>query len=155
MQNNEFIINKLKERNIPFEEIEFTDNAVSARTADTSENHNYNPNNSIKTILVEGKTGVFQLLLRGEDLIDQQKVKSIIGRWRIIPKEVLEHEYGLVVGGICPLTVDFPCIIDESLMNNYIWGMGAGDVNKGLNITKDVAVKNIKIFKIAEIRKLE
>jgi len=153
MQDNEFIINNIKQRGIPFEEIFFTDDAISARTTDTSKDHNYDPANSIKTIIVEGKAGVFQLLLGGNDSIDQQKVKELIGRWRILPMDVVERDYGLIIGGICPVTVNLPSIVDSALIDRDLWGMGAGDIKHGLNIKRDDAVMNMDVFKLADIRR--
>ena len=92
-------------------------------------------------------------MLGGNDSIEQQKVKGLIGRWRILPIDVVERDYGLTIGGICPVTVNLPCIIDSSLINRDLWGMGAGDVKHGLNIKKDDAVRNMDVFKIADIRK--
>jgi prolyl-tRNA editing enzyme YbaK/EbsC (Cys-tRNA(Pro) deacylase) len=152
IQTNSFILKELEARGIPFEEIHFTDTAVSARMTDTSEGHNYNPENSIKAIIVESKSGRYQIIMRGADFIDSAKLKDLIGRWNVVQKDALENELKFVVGGICPLTTGLPSIIDSALTAIELWGMGAGDINRGLNVARDIALKNVNVFKITDIK---
>lgn len=148
----ESITSKLKAKGIPFEEVSFTDQAVSARTTDTSENHNYDPETVIKTLVISTSDGYKAVILKGSDRIDQPKLKAIVGKWSVVDAENLENKLGYIPGTICPLDLDLPVLIDEAVTTLKIWSMGAGANNKGLNIATEVVIKNLTDYKIISIK---
>jgi len=148
----EKIKEKLNSRHIPFEEVAFSDTAVSARMTDTSVNGNYDPRNAVKTLLVKGKAGVFALILRGEDKVDTDKLKELIGKWSVVTAPELETNFGLVAGGINPFVLDVPILLDESVLQLTTLSMGAGSVTQGINIKTDDLIKHL-VFKTVKIRK--
>jgi len=143
----------LRESNFRFEEITFTDEKISARSKDTSKDQNYDPKNSIKTLLVKNKNQFWGIILKGNDKIDKEKLTKIIGKWTIIDKNVLKDKFGFEPGCICPLVLNIPILIDQEVLKLEILSMGAGDIHKGINVkTKNMQnfLKNIKIENITD-----
>lgn len=152
MKTFESVKSTLIKKNIPFEIVSFTDIAVSARTSDTSIDHNYNPENSIKTLVVSTKEGQKAVILRGNDRIDQAKLKAIVGKWSVVNQIELENTLGYIAGTICPLDLDLPILVDESAKNLLTWSMGAGANDKGFNVQSDIAINNLSNCKIINVR---
>ena len=75
MKTFELIRQKLINQKIPFEEISFTVEAISARKTDSSVNNNYNPDNAIKTLIILTKEGYKALILKGNDRVDEEKIR--------------------------------------------------------------------------------
>ncbi len=124
----------LSEKGIPFEEITFPDEVISARARDNSLTKNYNPSNAIKTLVVETKEGFVGIILKGLDRLDSKKAKEILGRWSIVDTDTLENKLGFKVGGINPFCLNIPLFIDKKIKNLQILSMGAGSQSKGMNI---------------------
>lgn len=148
------IKHKLISEKIKFDEVTFTDKAVSARIVDTSTNNNYNPDEAIKTLVIKTKSGFMAIILRGADRIDQAKLKKIVGKWSMIDFETLQVKFGYVPGTICPLALDLPFLIDELAATLKIWSMGAGAIDKGFNVTTQEVLKHLKNYKITSIRSI-
>lgn len=151
MKTFESIKLKLVDRNVPFEEVTFTDVAVSARTEDTSVDKNYNPKDSIKTLVISTKDGFKAVILMGSDRIDQVKLKEIVGKWSVVDFRTLEEKFDFNPGCVCPLDLELPFLIDEAAANMQLWSMGAGENNKGFNVQKEDALKVLQNFKIVSI----
>jgi len=94
MKSFKSISQKLINRNIPYEEITFTDEAVSARITDSSEDNNYNPDNAIKTLIISTKEGCKALILKGIDKVDEKKLEKIVGKWNVVGQEILKEKFG-------------------------------------------------------------
>jgi len=152
MWNFDKVTKHLNSKGIPFEEVEFSDTAISARLADTSLKGNYAPANAIKTLLVKGKTGVVAVILKGEDKIDSEKLKALIGKWSVVTTGELETDFGLIPGGINPFVLDVPVFVDEQVLTLKVLSMGAGSVSKGINMKTEDFANNLK-FKTASVRK--
>lgn len=152
MKSFETVKAKLEEKGVPFEEITFTDEAVSARISDTSFEHNYNPENAIKTIVISTKEGFKAVILKGSDRIDQPKLKSIVGKWNIVDGQTLENDIGFIPGTICPLDLDMQILVDEDVLLLNVWSMGAGTINKGLNVTTENAVKYLGKYQKVSVK---
>src|SRR5205807_1069947 len=86
MKDFKTIKNELELKGIDFEVVEFTDTAISARLTDTSKNKNFNPDNSIKTLLVNTGSGMKAVILKCDDLIDQTKLKKVVGKWTVVER---------------------------------------------------------------------
>lgn len=142
---------QLNKTGIKFEEITFSDSAISARQKDTSLEGNYNPETAIKTLIVKTKKGFKAIILHGNDKIDSKKLKQVIGRWSIVDSNTLELEFGFKPGCICPLVLDLLFIIDTKATEMDIWSMGAGDIDKGINVETRKVLGNLKNFSIADI----
>jgi prolyl-tRNA editing enzyme YbaK/EbsC (Cys-tRNA(Pro) deacylase) len=142
----------LNEKSIPFEVVEFPDEVISARLEDNSLTKNYDPKNSIKTLVVETKTGFAGIVMRGMDRLDSKKAKEILGRWSIVNSEVLENDLGFKVGGINPFCLDIPLYVDEKVKLLEILSMGAGSQSKGVNVKTDVllGLANVEIKSLAQ-----
>jgi prolyl-tRNA editing enzyme YbaK/EbsC (Cys-tRNA(Pro) deacylase) len=145
--------NSLSVKEVKFEEISFTDVATSARTIDTSVAHNYNPANSVKTLILNTKTGHQAIILRGSDTIDQIKLKQIVGKWSVLSSDLLRELLGFEPGTLCPLDIDIPLVIDKRVVDLPIWTIGAGDNQKGFNITVEEALKHLSRYNILDISK--
>lgn len=122
----------LREKGIVFEEVHFTDTAISGRIKDTSKDKNYNPQDAIKTLLIETPKKIKAVILKSCDNIDKKKLKGLIGKWSIVDKDTLESEHGLVVGGICLLVLECEILIDRSVTVLNQLSMGAGDISNGI-----------------------
>lgn len=144
------ICERLKNRNVPFETIEFTDVAVSARTTDTSLAHNYKPQHAIKTLIVRTRTGFIAVILKGLDSIDKQKLEAIIGKWSIVSAKTL-FTLGFTPGTVCPLDIDLPIIIDTQATTITTWSMGAGDITKGMNVSTKDCLRVLSRVQITDI----
>jgi prolyl-tRNA editing enzyme YbaK/EbsC (Cys-tRNA(Pro) deacylase) len=154
MKTFDSIKQKLVEAKIPFEEVTFLDEAVSARLVDSSLDRNYNPANAIKTLIISTKDGFKAVILKGKDRIDEFKLKDIVGKWSFILKTELIERFEFLPGCVCPLDLNLPFLIDKSVLNLKIWSMGAGDKKKGLNIASEIVLKNIKSKQIVFIRSI-
>lgn len=152
MWNFDKVTEHLNSKGIPFEEVEFADTAISARLADTSLKGNYDPANAIKTLLVKGKTGVMAVILKGEDKVDSEKLKTLVGKWSVVPANDLGTDFGLIPGGINPFVLDVPVFVDEQVLTLKILSMGAGSVSKGINMKIEDFVTNLK-FTTVMVRK--
>jgi len=152
MKTFESIKETLEARGIKFEVVTFADIAISARTTDTSIDHNYNPEKSIKTLIIGTKNGFVGVIMKGSDRIDQSKLKAIVGKWSVIDGETLQKQLGYIPGTICPLDLDLPILIDESANSLDIWSMGAGANNKGFNVETAIAVSSLKDGKIVSVK---
>lgn len=155
MKDFKAIITELKKRNIKFEEIHFSYEAISARITDSSVDHNFNPDNAIKTLLISTKEGFKAVVLKGNVSIDKDKLKSIVGKWSIVNKDTLEKDLEMVVGGVCPLILDCPILIDNSIDSLEVLSMGAGAIDKGINVDKKTFFNNLNNFQIVDIRAKE
>lgn len=138
-------------RGISFEEITFTDEAVSARTVDSSVDKNYDPQTAIKTLIITTKEGYKALILKGDDRAGKEKLNKLVGKWSIVSANILKKKFGFLPGCVCPLSLDMPFLIDKATLDIPIWSMGAGDVKKGLNIASELVSKNISIKQIESI----
>jgi len=92
------------------------------------------------------------LILRGEDKVDTDKLKELIGKWSVVTAPELETNFGLVAGGINPFVLDVPILLDESVLQLTTLSMGAGSVTQGINIKTDDLIKHL-VFKTVKIRK--
>jgi len=151
MKSFDSIKAKLEEKGIIFEVVTFTDIAVSARTTDTSTDHNYNPANSIKTLIISTKDGFTGVILKGSDRVDQPKLKAIVGKWKVVDSETLQSDLGYIPGTICPLDLDLPLLIDEAATTLDTWSMGAGANDKGFNVKTEVALKALTKYRTVQI----
>ena len=147
MKNFTEISNTLKALGIDFEVITFTDEVVSARTVDTSVDHNYNPKNAIKTLVITTKDGFKAVVLDGNEKIDSQSLESLVGKWSVVDEDTLQSEFGFVPGTVCPLVLGVPLIVDENMINKDVWSMGSGEIKIGLN------VKSADILKVMKFEK--
>ncbi len=148
----DIIKQNLTQRGIPFEEITFTDIAVSARTRDTSIDNNYDPHTAIKTLVISTKDGFKAVILKGDDRIDQSKLKQIVGKWSVVDKQTLENKFGYHPGGINPLVLDLPILIDKDAFALETWSMGAGDQTKGVNIKNQIVLKHLTQYQTVSVR---
>ncbi|MEK7633784.1 MAG: YbaK/EbsC family protein, partial [Patescibacteria group bacterium] len=151
MKTFESIKRKLMNQKIPFEEITFLDEAVSARKIDSSVDKNYSPDNAIKTLIIPTKEGYKALILRGNDRVDEEKLNKIIGKWSVVNSNILREKFGFLPGCVCPLDLELPFLIDKKADEMEIWSMGAGDPKKGINIKKNIAFSFIKNFHIVSL----
>ena len=78
MKTFKSIKQKLFDKKIPFGEIAFTNQAVSARKIDSSVDKNYNPKTAIKTLIISTKDRYKALILRGEDRADEKKLNKLV-----------------------------------------------------------------------------
>jgi len=146
------IADKLSKLCIPFDTVEFTDSAISARSTDTSVKQNYNPTNAIKTLIICTKSGFKAVILKGTNKIDEKKLSNLIGKWSVVNSNTLQSKIGYIPGTVCPLDLDLPIIIDTQVTSLDTWSMGAGDIRKGINVkTKNclLLLKNAQIANIA------
>ena len=150
MKNLKTITELLNQKNIDFEIINFKDNAISARTIDTSLAGNYDPKNAIKTLVVRSKDSYKAVILKGTDTVNNDKLKTIIGKWSVVSKDVLESVFGFEAGSVCPLVLNIPLLVDCETLKLSGWSMGAGENNKGLNVTIDQIKKSLK-FEIVSV----
>jgi len=146
--NFEKVSEILKNKGISFEVISFTDEVIAARTEDTSIDHNYDPKNAIKTLVIKSKDGFKAVILKGNDKIDSTKLESIVGKWTVAGEEVLLNEFGFIPGTVCPLALDLPILIDENVMEMPVWSMGTGEIKKGFNVKKDEVVGVLDFEKV-------
>ena len=151
MKTFKSIKQKLINQKIPFEEITFLDEAVSARKIDSSVDKNYDQKNAIKTLIISTKEGYKALILKGTDRVDKKKLEKIVGKWSVVGSDVLKEKFGFLPGCVCPLDLDLPFLIDKKASDMNIWSMGAGDPKKGFNIKKDIAISFIKNFHIVSL----
>lgn len=139
---------KLIANKIPFEEVSFIDEAVAARTADSSIGKNYDPGTAIKTLVISTKEDYKALILKGNDQVDEEKLNKLVDKWSVVSKKTLKEKFGFLPGCVCPLDLELPFLIDESALKLDVWSMGAGDPKKGINIKKDAVLSFIKNFLI-------
>lgn len=153
MNTFEVIKKSLLKRKVVFEEITFTDIVQAARTNDTSIDHNYHPENGVKTLIIKTKTDLQAVILQGSDSIDQTKLKVLVGKWSVANSDALANQLGFLPGEVCPLVINIPILIDKKVLELTTWSIGAGDNQKGLNVTTDEALKHISSYTIVEVRK--
>ena len=151
MKTFKSIKQKLINKKIPFEEITFTDEAVSARKKDSSVEKNYNPDNAIKTLIISTKDRYKALILRGEDRADEKKLNKLVGKWSVVNPTILKEKFGFSPGCVCPLDLDLPFLIDKKVEGLDVWSIGAGDPKKGINVKKNIAISFIKNFSIVSL----
>lgn len=144
------ISEKLRGLGIDFEVITFTDEVIAARETDTSVDHNYDPKTAVKTLVIKTKNGFKAVALKGSEKIDGILLENMVGKWSVINEKTLLDEFGFVPGTVCPLALEIPMIIDESLLSMPVWSMGTGEVKKGFNIKRDEIIKVLK-FETAKI----
>lgn len=142
---------KLINQKIPFEEVTFIDEAVSARKIDSSVDKNYNPGNAIKTLIISTKKGYKALILKGNDKVDEEKLNKTVGKWSIISPNTLKEKLGFLPGCVCPLDLDLPFFIDKKAESLNVWSIGAGNINKGLNIETKIVLQHITNKQIVDI----
>jgi len=152
MRSFESVKNALRVKGVTFDEVLFTDTAVSARVTDTSMGKNYDPLHAIKTLIVSCKDGFKAVILRGSDKIDQAKLKAVVGKWSVLDSATLGTKFDYQPGTICPLDLDLPVLIDQDALNIEIWSMGAGAVDKGVNVKVEEALKHLVGYQIVPIR---
>ncbi|MEI6690605.1 MAG: YbaK/EbsC family protein [bacterium] len=143
MKSFDSIKQRLDVNGVKYEVVTFTDTAISARIEDTSLDHNYDPNNSIKTLIISTHDGYKGIILRGSDRIDQPKLKALVGKWRVVDGETLQKELEYIPGTICPLDLDMPIVIEQSALELKTWSMGAGANDKGFNVEVNEAIEHL------------
>lgn len=142
---------KLISQKIPFEEITFLNEAVSARKKDSSVDKNYNPGNAIKTLIISTKKGYKALILKGGNQADEKKIEKLVGKRSIVSEKTLREKFGFLPGCVCPLDLDLPFLIEQKAAEMEVWSMGAGDPKKGINVRKQIALDLITNKQIVSI----
>lgn len=142
------VTDKLIGFGLRFEEITFEDEVISARDKDTSVDHNYEPRNAIKTLVVKTKDDFFGIILRGDQKIYDKKLTAILGKWSVIDEKTLLDKFGFIPGTVCPLVLNIPLLVDEDALNMPVWSMGAGDIKKGINVKSEEILKVIKFEQV-------
>ena len=142
--NLEKVSEILKNKGIGFEVITFTDEAIAARSEDTSIDHNYDPKNAIKTLVIKTKDGFKAIILKGEEKIDSAKLEAVVGKWTVVSEEILLNEFGFIPGTVCPLALDLPILVDENAMEMSVWSVGTGEIKMGFNVKKDEVMAILK-----------
>lgn len=146
------VIKILDTKRVKYEVVVFTDVSISARTTDTSKNHNYDPANSIKTLIISTKDDYKAVIARGRDKIDQPKLKAIVGKWRVVDAGTLQNKLGYVPGTINPLVLGIPVLIDTDASEMKLWSMGAGANDRGVNVEVKEAFKHLDKLQIISIK---
>ncbi|MBP9817674.1 tyrosine--tRNA ligase [Candidatus Shapirobacteria bacterium] len=144
IMNFEVVSKILEDKGIDFEVITFTDEVIAAREVDTSADHNYDPKNAIKTLVIRTKDGFKAVVLKGSEKIDGELLETIVGKWSVIDEKTLLEEFGFVPGTVCPLALEIPILIDKSVLQLETWSMGTGDIFKGFNINKAEVAQKLK-----------
>lgn len=151
MRTFESVVQNLFEKGVIFEKVVFTDTAISARTSDTSVDRNYDPSNSIKTLVISTKDGLKAVILCGGNRVDQAKLKAVVGKWSVVNAEDLVDKFEYQPGTICPLDLELPILVDEKAMGLGIWSMGAGAIDRGINVDVQEALKHLGKYDVVSI----
>lgn len=151
MRTFESVSQNLLEKGVIFEKVVFTDTAISARLSDTSIDRNYDPSKSIKTLVISTKDGLKAVILCGSNRIDQAKLKAVVGKWSVVNAEDLIEKFDYQPGTICPLDLDLPMLVDEKALGLGIWSMGAGAVDRGINVEIQEALKHLGKYDVVSI----
>ena len=143
----------LKKHNIKYELIKYERKLV--RSTDL-EDKNIKKEEVCKTIILKTRRKeYFAVCLKGEDRIDTNKVRALIGRKvDVAPHQSVERSNNLKVGEVCPLLIDMPIVIDKKVFEKNKLHFGSGDLYYDLVMNPNDLEKVIK-FRIADIRKDE
>ncbi|MBN2100690.1 tyrosine--tRNA ligase [Candidatus Dojkabacteria bacterium] len=153
MHTFDSVARKLKKIGLNFEEITFTDRAISARKVDSSVDKNYDPQIAIKTLVVKTSEGFFAVLLKGDQRIDQKLLRKNIGKWDILDEQALAENFKFRPGCLNPFLLDIPILVDKEAADMDRWSMGAGDLAKGINLSVEEALSklhNVRVTQLAD-----
>lgn len=109
-----------------------------------------------KTLIVDVKGELYEVVLQGNDRMDRRKLAECLKTSRkdidFPSKGVIEEKLGIEVGGIPPFGLGLPVVVDQKLTALDFVYCGCGSVTSTLKIkVKDlVEVANAQIADVAE-----
>lgn len=142
----------LENNGIKYRLIKLAGNGISFADVIKNAQDNINPNEICKTIIVKDKKdNKYAFFLKGNQKIDFQKAKEIIGeKINILSYEDLKKTTGKEPGAICPFLLNIPIFIDKRVFETEKINFGSGDHLYGLEINSKDLDKIMK-FKIIDI----
>jgi len=124
------IINKLKEKNIDFKIIELT--KMEKDNTEDKLNHKKN----FKTLVVKKENNsFFAMLLPVDKKIDLKKLeKRFNSKLNLASYEEIKNVINVEPGAVCPLDLNIPLIIDNSVFRFERINIGSGDQMYGIEV---------------------
>jgi prolyl-tRNA editing enzyme YbaK/EbsC (Cys-tRNA(Pro) deacylase) len=151
-QNVKRAIEILKKKKFWFRIIESEKSLISSKDVE-----NFTDVNSpvCKTIVMRDENGkFFAAFLLGSSRVDLKKVQGVFGcsNLRLAKAKELKERLHFAPGEACPLLLDTPLVIDNSVLKHEKVNFGSGDVKYGIEMNAQDILKclNAKIDNISE-----
>jgi len=145
----------LEEKGVEYRLIELEDRAISVEDVVRFSRSEIRPEEICKTIIVkDGRGEMYAVLLAGDQRIDPDKAKGVIGgKVRIARFGEVKRATGVEPGAICPLLLEFPLLVDRGVLERERINFGSGDHLFGLEIrSEDLArVVDYTLVDVAEL----
>ena len=141
----------LKKKNPPYKIIHFKEKAISAK--DVVKHSNVNKDEICKTIIVKDKKrNFYACFLKGNNMVDKDKLRSILGSKISIatPKNVREIAK-VNPEEVCPVLLKIKIFVDEKVTKLKKVNFGSGDLYHGIEMKLEDLLKVLYDYEIKEI----
>lgn len=141
MSNREKSISILNQHAIPFEILEHSKKVYTCDA--TAVERKVSLEQVVKTLICyDKKKAIHIFMVPGSKSLDQKKARKVIGsnKMKFVPKEILEEEFGLIIGAISALLMigKGNMILDKKLASLDFVTISTGEPGSGIMInTKD------------------
>jgi len=131
----------LEKQNISYKIIELEKPSITVKDVIKNSLQKINSKEICKTILIKHKKKFYALLLKGEDLIDFNKLKKKIGKSSIASRDEVVMVAQAEPGAVCPLLIDIPVLVDFGVLELERLNFGSGNNLYGVEIKSTDLIK--------------
>ena len=141
----------LKEENISYKLIQLEKESIS--TKDVVKHGNVNEDEICKTIIVKDKKrNFYACVLKGNNMIDKNKVKNIVkSKITIATHDNVREVAKVNPGEVCPLLLNIKIIVDKNVLNSEKINFGSGNLLFGIEMILNDFLKMMKNYEISDI----
>ena len=152
-RNLQKAIQKLKEKKLDFQLIRLKNKAFSAQ--DVVRYSDKKLDEVCKTIVLSDSNGkLFATFLPGNRQVDLKKVEEIFGCFelKLAKAKELREKLKMKPGEVCPLLLNIPLVMDESVFKKEKINFGSGDLRFGIEMKPQDILKftHAKISRVAK-----
>lgn len=129
-------IRKAEENKIDFQVIKLDKRAISAKDVIENSKRDINLEEVCKTIVLKSPKGFLATFLPGDKRVNLEKIKELFGlsELRLAKAKELKKKLSFKPGEVCPLLLNFPLVMDNSVFKHDKVHFGSGDLNFGIEM---------------------
>nr|MBI4156898.1 YbaK/EbsC family protein [Candidatus Woesearchaeota archaeon] len=141
----------LNVKNVSYRLIPLKEKSISAE--DVVKHGDVNPEEICKTIIVKDrKRSFYACFLKGNDRIDKDKLKNIIGsKINIATHENVKEVAKVNPGEVCPVLLKIKIFVDEKVTKLKRVNFGSGDFYHGIEMGLEDLLKVLYDYEVKEI----
>jgi len=141
----------LKKKNFPYRLIQLKGKSISAK--DVVKHGDVDKKEICKTIIVKDKKrNFYACFLKGNDMIDKNKVREIIkSKTTIATHDNVREIAKANPGEVCPILLNIKIFVDKKVIKLKRVNFGSGDLYYGIEMKLDDLLKILYNYEVKEI----